>query len=408
MTSRLAVFWYELETSFPLGGARRRLRALVGDDLVGELERAGILAHRRVATSYPCDRWAGDGCPRVVRQSAEGRTLALCGNPTRQCATVELSANDVDFLAMSPEGLAAAVAKALQIRSRFEPLSGIRDGFRIGYFVPEPEVKHAVYFLSRCGERDYSEGLDALRTHARGQTVAVLLPTDRFISENLRRQTTAVGIPLLALADSVGLSSDGSLRALVPPLQLFAGVGADEGTQSAATAHVAHALMRERGGAPTWRTLDEAGYHRLIGDPSAYDIVADELTKTVLKPKIGKRTAHVPSWHFKAVRAALERRSYFDPGTGDDDGIAAKQMFQRARRIFDIKIDDRWAIFPTERTDHHAVYRFDPKSSVTFAFVFAAHGANRMPRFTAENEVTPVESLRTTRGASGGGPRVRG
>ena len=373
MTSPLAVFWFELETSFPLGGARRVLRELLGHDLERELEHAGILAHLRVATTYPCERWAGDGCPRVVRHSSDGRVVAFCGNATRQCETIEMRVNDIDFLAVSVEGLAAAVAKPLRIRPRFERLTAIRECFRFGTFVPEPGVQHTIYFLARCGERDYAEGLDALRTHARGQTLAVLLPTDRFISENVRRQAVAAGIPLLSLADSVGLSHDGSLRALVPPVQLFAGVGADDGSRSGAAAHIAHALLRERGRAPTWRALNQAAYERLIGDAAAYDIVADELTKTVIKPKAHKRSEGVPSWHFKMIRAALEQRTHYDPGTGDDDGLAAKQMFQRARRIFDIKANDRWAVFPTEMRDNHAVYRFNPNTSVAFAFVFVTN-----------------------------------
>jgi len=377
MSSHLAVFWFELETHFPFGGERRLLRELLGDDLERELERAGILEHRRVATTYPCERRVGDGCSRVVRQRANGGVIAFCGNATRQCETIEMRMIDIDFLAVSVERLAVAVAKPLQIRPRFEALSTVRDGFRFGTFMPEPGVQHTIYFLSRCGERDYAEGLDALRTHARGQSLAVLLPTDRFISENVRRQAVAAGIPLISLADSVGIGDDGSLHALMPPLQLFAGVRADDGPGAASASYVAHALVRERDQVPTWRGLDEAAYQRLVGNIAEYDIFADEIEKTVTKPKVRQHRPHVPSWHFKAVRTALENRARYDPGTSDDDGIAAKQMFQRARRIFDIKSGDRWAVFPTELIDNHAVYRFDPKPSVTFAFVFAANG-NRM------------------------------
>ena len=390
MTNRLAVFWYELETSFPLGGARRKLRTLLGEALECDLERTGILEHRRVATTYPCARWAGDGCPRVVRHSADGRVVAFCGNVTRQCETIEMRMNDIDFLAVSVERLAAAVAKPLHIRPRFERLPAIREGFRFGTFVPEPGLQHTIYFLARCGERDYGEGLDALRTHARGQTLAVLLPTDRFISENIRRQAVAAGIPLLSLADCIGIGDDGSLRALVPPLQLFADVRPDDGPHPVSASYVAHAFVRERGRAPVWRGLDEAAYQRMIGDVSAYDVITDEIAGSVIKPKLHP---HVPSWHFKTIRAALGKRGHYDPGTGDDDGLAARQMFQRARRLFDIKNEGRWAIFPTERIDNHAVYRFDPDPSVTFAFVFAANGANRMPRLTIDSEVTPTENL---------------
>jgi hypothetical protein len=40
--------------------------------------------------------------------------------------------------------------------------------------------------------------------------------------------------------------------------------------------------------------------------------------------------------------------------------------------LFDIKTQDGWCIFQTRIIDNHAVYRFEPNASVTFAFVFLA------------------------------------
>jgi hypothetical protein len=82
-------------------------------------------------------------------------------------------------------------------------------------------------------------------------------------------------------------------------------------------------------------------------------------------------TPTVQASHFKMIRAAVEARTNFDPETLDDDGVSAKQIFQRARQTFDIKSGKSWVLFKTEKIDNHAVYRFDPDASVSFALVFA-------------------------------------
>jgi len=396
MTSRLAEFWCQLETNFVLGGARRTLRELVGDDVEFALERAGVLVHLRVATVYPCPRPGGRDCPRIVRQRDDGSVVARCGSRSAQCDPLQLTAQDVDFLSVRLENLAAAVGKALQMRVRFEELTEIRDGYCFGTFIPEPGVKHAVYFLACCGDRDYGMAIDSLRIRATGRTLAILVPTDRFLSENLRQRTAAAGIALISLVDVVGLDDAGTFQALVPPLEVFAGAGRapiGDGDRSAAPAYVAHALIREPDRAPSWRRLDAAGYQRLVAAAASYDVVADELTKTVVKDLGQERIANVPTGYFKWIRAALEKRRHYDPGASDDDGVAAKQLFQRARHVFDLKRSVGWIIFQTEIVESHAVYNFAPQESVTFAFVFLAGSGGQASRSSAEDEQTPLEIL---------------
>ncbi|MEO7730380.1 MAG: hypothetical protein ABIY55_05370 [Kofleriaceae bacterium] len=371
MNMDLAPFWTELEANFPLGGPRLRLRELLGDELEGALEHAGVLVYWRVADQIVCPQWSGRGCPRTVFRRRDGSIVAMCGNRPLQCRSLELTPEDIEVLTVSPEQLAAAIGKALQIRVHVEPLA-IRGAYRVGTFVPEVGVTHAIYFLARR-ERDYGEAVDALRTHAAGQTFAILVPTVRFIPEAVRRHTKDAGILLVSLEDCVGLAAEGRLHALVEPLKLFDRVGrvpSDTAADTAPAPIVARALVRERDRAPRWHDLDAAAYERLAAGALRYDVFADELTKTVVKN--ARSNANVQAWQFKMIRAALEERADYDPGTGDNDGVAAKQMFQRARKTFDLRSSDGWHIFPSAIVDSHAVYRFAPIASVTFVFVFAA------------------------------------
>jgi hypothetical protein len=372
VTVDLTVFWQSLETNFPLGGPRRHIRELLGGDLAIALEQAGMLVQRHVADRYPCPRAGGDGCPRQLIEREDGSVVAVCGNEPAECADVELTVMDIEVVAVVPETLAEASGKALQIRTNVETLSGIRHGYRVGTFMPEAGIKHAIYFLARCSGREYAEALDALRTHAVGQTFAVLLPTDRFVTEDLRRQVAVAGIPLVSLEDAVGLDAQGGLCALSDPLKVFGGIARSGiGASEVSGPVVANALVRDGGGAPTWRSLDDVAYQSLVAAVSAYDVFADELAKTVAKRKGTERATNVPASQFKMIRAAVEKKANYDPGTADDDGVAAKQIFQRARQAFDLKTGTTWAIFKTDKVDNHAVYRFDPDASVSFAFVFA-------------------------------------
>lgn len=372
MTHDLAAFWQALETNFPLGGPRRHLRELLGAELVAALETAGVLKHRHVAERYPCPRPGGDGCPRVVIERDDGTVVAVCGSEPGECADLELAPSDLDVLAVVPEALCEAIAKALQIRPGVAALPGLRNSYRVGTFIPEAGIKHAIYLVARCSERECAEAMDALRTHAAGQTFAVLIPTERFLADEVRRQASAAGAVLVPLLDAVGLDGTG-LRALGDPLTLFSSIGRPATATGHAAIAVARALVRTTGGAAGWRELDDAGYRSLVAAADSYDIFADELTKTVTKGKDTARSqaTNVQASHFRMIRSAIEAKANFDPGTGDDDGVSAKQIFQRARQAFDLKNGSSWTLFKTEKVDNHAVYRFDPDASVSFAFVFA-------------------------------------
>ena len=390
MSHDLSRFWSELETSFPLGGARRRLLELLGEELEQELERTGVLVLRYVATHYPCVQHAGPGCPRVIYQRMDGSFVAECGNAVAECSPIELTRRDIDFLSVSPERLAYVVGKALRLRVRVEPVSGIPDAYRFGTFNPEPGVEHTVYFLACCHGRDYGMAIDALRMQGAGRSIAILVPTERYLSESLCRHAAAAGVPLIALADVLVLGDDGGMRAVVDPLQLFAAAGVAASVAPSRT-HVATVFQREDGRPAVWRRLDQTSYQRLIGRASRFDVFGDELTRTVHKASSSEPITDVPAGQFRWIRAALESPRHFDPGTGDDDGVAAKQLFRRARRMFDVKTGDGWALFQTRLVENHATYRFDPKPGMSFAFVFAAREGDLGAKSTVDDEQTPIE-----------------
>ncbi len=376
MASRLAAFWAELETNFPLGGPRRRLGELLGNEVVGPLEAAGVLKYQRVADRYPCPKPGGEGCPRQVVELQEGRYEAICGNTPPECSNLLLGRADLDFLAVVPEDLCAVLARALQICAAVESLPGHRHVLRVGSFVPDAGIRHTIYLAVRCNERDYTECLDALRAQAEGRTFAVLVPTERFISEETKRSMATVGAAVVALVDAIDLGADGGLTALVDPLKLFDAIGRHgPGPLATAPSIVARALIRSGGGSAQWHDLEQAAYDRLVAIAGQYDIFANEMTMSVTKGRgrDRKQQTRVKASHFRMIRAAADHRSNFDPATDgpSEDGVSGKQIFQRARQAVDLGSGNRWSLFKTDIADNQATYRFDPDANVTFALIFA-------------------------------------
>lgn len=373
MMRDLGPFWALLETNFPLGGPRKHLAELVGADVLARLEQAGIVTCLRASETYPCPSAGGDNCPRQVVEHDDGSIVATCANVPANCSDVKLAPQDVEFLAVGPDGLFRAVRKALSLGGRTEELQGLRHAFRVGTFVPEPGTKHPVYFLARACARDYAEAVDALRSRNDNAPFALLLPTDRFVSEELQRQMRTIGIPLLPLSGVLEIDAAGAMVSRSPAEKFLSGIG----QRVAGDVAPIVARVRRHDG---WTDLTETAYEALIRSADQYDIFANERTRTVVRRNGAQRerAEQVRSFAFRWVRAAAECPTDFDPAAadvGDDDPADAKATFQRARQALDIKHVDSdgkadWTLLKTRHVGKRAVYRFSPDPDTTFALIF--------------------------------------
>jgi hypothetical protein len=300
----------------------------------------------------------------------DGEYHAVCGNSPVACADIILSPTDAGFLAVDPLSLCRCIASALQIYAKAEAIGTIADAYRVGTFIPEPGIKHPVFFVVRTSAQRYAEALDALRSRQEGAPFAVLVPTDRFIADDVVRSMRRARVTILALAEVIGLSN-GRLAAVADPLQLFAGLEERPAASGRSPEIVARALVRDEGRPPRWVDLDQQSYEDLLAATDRYDVFADERGRIVRK-RSGECRENVQITHFRSIHAAVTKTGYFDPNTDGPDLASGKQTFQRARAIFDMKLGrSSYHLFPRIQTDEgHAVYRFSPDADVTFAFIF--------------------------------------
>jgi len=374
-TIDLSLFWELLETDFPPSGLREQLAGRLGTNVVDALERGGILQFLRIAEEFPCPHPGEWGCPRKVVELSDGTYCAVCGNNPPECEDVTVTARDLEVIGVVPESLCAALRSPLLFGGKPEVLADIHQAYRAGTFVPAPAIRQPVFFLVRTDPEEYAEALDALRSRYERQGFAVLVPTDRFVRDDMVRQMATLGIAVVPLVGLVNTDPSGLFVSEVAPLKLFEGVG-HMGLRAAGSSVFAQLCTKDG-----WRNLDETAYLQLMEQATEYEILADERSRTVIKR--GQTQGLKPNAnHFRMLRLAIEKGGYFDPGVDGPDEYAGgkeyedpKQIFQRARQLIDIKYTDEhghkaWCLFKTGMLDSHSIYMFKPDAEINFALVF--------------------------------------
>lgn len=247
----------------------------------------------------------------------------------------------------------------------------------VGNYIPTHGIRHPVFLVIRCSDQDYESCIDLLRARSGGRPFAVVTPTDRYLATGLENRCAADGILLVPLDGLVAMGGNNQIETRADPVDLFARIGRPaSSTMETKQAIMAVALVRAPGKAPCWKNLDRGALDELVQAANGYDIFADEMNQVVAKGRgqDRKSTSSVPTSYFDEIRFALEKVGDYDPGAEGPhaEGEAGKQIFQRARQMFDLGTGRVRALFTTVFDSNHAVYRFAPNPDVSFALIFAS------------------------------------
>ena len=133
---------------------------------------------------------------------------------------------------------------------------------------------------------------------------------------------------------------------------------------------IAKALVCNGHTASRWIELDEQQYLAMTKRAAEYSVFADQLRHFVRKT--GKLEQNIPDSYFSTIASAINSRGIFDPNVSGPDLVSGKQIFQRARSVFDARTGNGpWRMFRGFRHEEgHTVYAFQPDHDVSFAFVF--------------------------------------
>jgi hypothetical protein len=297
---------------------------------------------------------------------------AVCESGPAQCPDMVLAREDVAALALDMADMSRAIATALGLQGRPEPMRDIAGITRLGAVLSTPGVRQAVFLVSRSSVSAYVEALGALIARQKGVPFALLLPTARYFSDDLERLAREHGVAILALSDIMTVANN-RIAAVSDAQRLLEGLGARRSAAIDPSAKtVAQALICDGASRPVWHDLDGTQCQEILESVQRYSVVADQRASRIWKSGV---PAHerVPKSHFQIIRAALTARAHFDPATMGPDLNAAKQIFQRARAEFDSKTGKRsgWRLFQSiQHEDGHTVYAFRPEAGFSFAFLF--------------------------------------
>ncbi len=308
-TRDLDRFWELLEVNFPLGGHRKQLGERLGTELAALLEHGGILSFLRVADTYPCPQPGGAGCPMRVIFLSGGRIEAVCGNDSPECETVSLTAEDIEFLGVSPEKLCEALRALLSLGGRCEKVPGLRQVYHIGTRAAIPGTRQSVYLAVHFQASDYSTTLEALRSREEGQGFAVLVPTDQFLSGDAVRQMATLGIPVIPLAGVANLAEDGQLTLALGPASLLAGIGKTALDED-------RCVLQNQG--KTW-LIEYAGIAKTVDGSKGMEYIACLLGH----PR--------EEYHATQLRAVVAGETYV-PAAGPSETVLDDQAVARYRR----------------------------------------------------------------------------
>lgn len=368
-TSRMDKTWAGIEEHFPPAGVRPLMFALLRARPLAAFERAKVVTTGPIAERFPCTSPCPERCPRLVFENENGTYTAFCPQDAEDIILLD---DDVRMLSFDKDAFVAELRRLMGIKGRFEWLPGLPDVCRIGALVPEPGTTFPILFVARCSPADYAAVFDVLLAQARGTPFAALVPTRRHISHDTERRLADAGALLVALADVMGvfsMSMEDHLALLVEQGRLFERLGQVPTTREGKAPVVARAIVG-RAGKSSWRDLDQDAYDRLLAQHAEYDVMADELTKSCFRK--GKTKRGINPAYFLTYRAALERRSKYDPvEDGPEDRVAAQQTFQRARQTFDVGKRKTWKIVKTDESETPTRYNFEPDADVSFVFIFA-------------------------------------
>ncbi len=365
----LTDWWTRFEAAPRFGGPRRHIQNLLASDVTAFLERTGILCQGRTAPSFPCTEHRGDNCPRTVIE-IDGEYHAVCGNRPSECPDIILTEHEAAHLSISMAGLCRGIGAALGTRGKPEIVRILADVHRVGAIILGPGVKYPVFLVIRHSAQSYAEALGALAARQDGASFVMLVPTDRFLNDGIERQARILGVAIMVLANVLEINGEW-LAATTDPKRLIASLGRRPASGlSIAGRIVARALICDGESSHSWCDLDEQQYHALVDEADGYDVFADQRQRSV--QKAGTVKGKIPDSHFSTILSAVKSRGYYDP-TVYGSGLASdKQIFQRARPIFDAKTGrSSWRMFQSvKHVEGHTVYAFRPEPGVSFAYVF--------------------------------------
>ena len=197
-------FWRALDSVPAATTDLRDWRELLGDHY--SACTAFLVPRGALAKELACPSPGGDGCPRQVVATDDGRFRAVCGQRPAECETLDLSRSDLTLFAVDRIKLAKATAAAFGAQGHIRDHG---DWLALGRLpVSAGAGINVALVLPRDPERLPSVGHDL----EPAQGWAVVVPTMKTLPEIAIDRLVACGNVLVALSDVASVQDSGTIN----------------------------------------------------------------------------------------------------------------------------------------------------------------------------------------------------
>jgi hypothetical protein len=217
MKTPLLRFWKALDEIPEAATDRREWAQRLGDDWL--VAAAYLKSTGRLVREVACPSPGGEGCPRKVIRHPDGRLRAVCGARPGECDPLDLTLEDVTCLALDRAKLAVAVAAILdageEAGQQSDGTAVVVGSHAVAAGVAIPVV------LAIPGPMAAASPAMPFGLSRETGPVAVVVPTARSISPDLRATLTSQGHLVLFLSE-IATVRDHRLAAVHPAAELLA------------------------------------------------------------------------------------------------------------------------------------------------------------------------------------------
>jgi hypothetical protein len=204
-------FWLALQSIPGAATARLEWQRLLRDEwaAMAPLLRSTGATVERVWCPSP----GGDGCPRRVVSHADGRIVAVCGDPEGQCDPLDLALDDIVVHELNVEKLAEALCNLLSLERELQPLSLAGPSWQIGWYIPVAGQRFATALILPVSADQVHHGAVRLRDYY-DQAFLLLVPTRTVIEVETVDFLRAAKSRVLFLEDVLGVGTTGDWQLL--------------------------------------------------------------------------------------------------------------------------------------------------------------------------------------------------
>ena len=219
MQRNLTKLWRALERIFSLNATLSEWHEQAGNDF--SLLPLFLRPTNNYALCFACPSPGGEGCPRQIVETREGQILAVCGDQSQLCKTLQLEPKDIIVHELNPRKLTEMIALTLGVAHEFSELADYSQTWQVGNHNPAPNRRYPIYLSIATRQEDLQHTANRLFAIARYPFI-LIVPTRRYITLEMKDMLARINARFMTLEDMIVSNGEDTLSGSLSPELLLA------------------------------------------------------------------------------------------------------------------------------------------------------------------------------------------